>query len=36
MPIWENKEYLAVPALAPTEKPVMDFRKWASQFYAEV
>ena len=36
IPIWENKEYLAVPALAPTEKPVMDFRKWASQFYAEV
>jgi len=35
VPIWENKVYLAVPALAPSEKPVMDFRKWASQFYAE-
>ena len=35
IPIWENKEYLAVPALASSEKPLMDFRKWASQFYVE-
>ncbi len=33
IPIWENKEFLAVPALAPSEKPLMDFRKWAAQFY---
>lgn len=35
IPIWESKEFLAVPALAPSEKPLMDFRKWAAQFYAE-
>ena len=35
IPIWETKEYLAVPALAPSEKPVTEFRKWAAQFYVE-
>lgn len=34
IPIWESKTFLAVPALAPSEKPLTDFRKWASQFYA--
>jgi hypothetical protein len=36
IPIWESKSYLPVPALAPNEKPVTEFRKWAAQFYVEV
>lgn len=36
IPIWEHKTYLPVPALAPTEKPVTEFRRWAQQFYADV
>jgi nitrite reductase/ring-hydroxylating ferredoxin subunit len=35
IPIWESKAYVAVPALAPSEKPVTEFRRWAAQFYAE-
>ena len=35
IPIWENKAYLARPALADTDGPFTRFRKWASQFYAE-
>jgi len=35
IPIWEAKRYLARPALASIEKPIMDFRAWAKQFYAE-
>ena len=34
-PIWENKAYLARPALADTDGPFTKFRRWASQFYAE-
>ncbi len=34
IPIWEAKSYLPVPALASSEKPVTEFRKWAAQFYA--
>jgi hypothetical protein len=34
-PIWENKAYLARPALADTDGPFTKFRKWAAQFYAE-
>jgi phenylpropionate dioxygenase-like ring-hydroxylating dioxygenase large terminal subunit len=34
IPIWAHKTFLPVPALAPSEKPVMAFRKWADQFYA--
>ncbi len=34
MPIWESKRFVATPALAPTERPVTEFRRWASQFYA--
>lgn len=34
IPIWEAKTYLPVPALAPTEKPITELRKWAAQFYA--
>ena len=34
-PIWENKAHITRPALADTDGPIMKFRKWASQFYAE-
>jgi hypothetical protein len=34
-PIWEHKVYLDAPALADTDGPVMAYRRWASQFYAE-
>ena len=36
IPIWESKTFLPVPSLAPSEKPVTEFRKWAAQFYASV
>ena len=35
IPIWEAKRFVPVPALAPNEKPVTEFRRWATQFYAE-
>ena len=31
----ENKTFLPVPALADTDGPIIKFRKWYSQFYAE-
>jgi hypothetical protein len=34
MPIWEAKFYNPSPALAPSEKGITTFRKWAAQFYA--
>jgi phenylpropionate dioxygenase-like ring-hydroxylating dioxygenase large terminal subunit len=34
-PIWEHKAFLPTPALADTDGPIMKFRKWYSQFYAE-
>ncbi len=34
VPIWENKRFVASPALAPYERPITEFRAWASQFYA--
>lgn len=34
IPIWESKRYVPSPALAPSERPVTEFRRWASQFYA--
>jgi phenylpropionate dioxygenase-like ring-hydroxylating dioxygenase large terminal subunit len=34
-PIWENKAFIPVPALADTDGPIIKFRKWYSQFYAE-
>lgn len=34
IPIWEHKAYQPSPALAPNEKPVTEFRRWATQFYA--
>jgi len=35
IPIWENKRYRKNPALAPSEKPIMDYRRWYAQFYAD-
>jgi nitrite reductase/ring-hydroxylating ferredoxin subunit len=35
IPIWENKRFQPTPALAPSERPVTEFRRWAAQFYAE-
>jgi len=34
-PIWEHKTFVPTPALADTDGPIMQFRKWYSQFYAE-
>jgi 3-ketosteroid 9alpha-monooxygenase subunit A len=34
-PIWEHKAFLPSPALADTDGPILKFRKWYSQFYAE-
>ena len=34
-PIWENKVFVPSPALADTDGPILKFRKWYSQFYAE-
>ena len=33
--IWEHKTFLPSPALADTDGPILKFRKWYSQFYAE-
>jgi len=35
IPIWENKRYQPSPALAPSERAVTEFRRWAGQFYPE-
>jgi phenylpropionate dioxygenase-like ring-hydroxylating dioxygenase large terminal subunit len=35
VPIWENKAYVPHPALSNADGPIMKFRKWAAQFYAE-
>jgi 3-ketosteroid 9alpha-monooxygenase subunit A len=35
IPIWENKQYRPNPALTPSEKPIMDFRRWYAQFYCD-
>ena len=35
IPIWEAKRYIESPALAPSEKPIADYRRWFSQFYVE-
>jgi nitrite reductase/ring-hydroxylating ferredoxin subunit len=36
IPIWEHKRFQPSPALAPSEKPITEFRKWAKQFYIDV
>jgi hypothetical protein len=33
--IWENKSYIAPPALAKGDGPVGKYRQWAKQFYPE-
>lgn len=33
VPIWENKRYRAKPGLMEGEGPIMEYRRWASQFY---
>jgi nitrite reductase/ring-hydroxylating ferredoxin subunit len=33
IPIWENKRYIPTPALAPSEKPITEYRRWYQQFY---
>ncbi len=33
-PIWEHKRFVERPALADTDGPFLQFRQWASQFYA--
>ncbi|MEZ5136622.1 MAG: Rieske 2Fe-2S domain-containing protein [Acidimicrobiales bacterium] len=35
IPIWKYKGHLQRPALADTDGPYLQFRSWASQFYAE-
>jgi nitrite reductase/ring-hydroxylating ferredoxin subunit len=34
-PIWEHKAFIPSPALADNDGPILKFRKWYSQFYAE-
>ena len=33
VPIWENKRYRERPVLCEGDGPIMQYRKWASQFY---
>lgn len=33
MVVWENKAHLPTPSLAEGDGPVMEFRRWAQQFY---
>jgi hypothetical protein len=33
-PIWEHKVHRANPSLAVGERSILDFRRWAGQFYA--
>ena len=35
IPIWENKVYRPEPALSDADGPILQFRRWFSQFYAE-
>ncbi|MFC9897687.1 aromatic ring-hydroxylating dioxygenase subunit alpha [Nocardia sp. NPDC127579] len=34
--VWENKKYMAKPALAQGDGPIHKFRRWANQFYPEL
>ena len=34
VPIWENKVYRERPGLCEADGPIMQYRRWASQFYA--
>ena len=33
IPIWEHKRYVPSPSLAPSEKPITEYRRWYEQFY---
>ncbi|HVN50209.1 MAG TPA: Rieske 2Fe-2S domain-containing protein [Acidimicrobiales bacterium] len=33
IPIWENKVYRDRPVLTKSERPILEHRKWAEQFY---
>jgi phenylpropionate dioxygenase-like ring-hydroxylating dioxygenase large terminal subunit len=33
IPIWEHKRYEPSPALARSEKPILEWRRWFAQFY---
>ena len=33
--VWENKAYVPLPALAHGDGPIMQYRRWCEQFYAE-
>jgi len=33
--IWKHKAHIPVPALADGDGPIMQFRRWAQQFYVE-
>lgn len=33
-PIWNNKTYVELPKLAKGDGPIMEFRRWAKQFYS--
>lgn len=35
VPLWEHKAYVPQPRLADNDGPILKFRRWASQFYAE-
>lgn len=35
IPIWENKTFLPVPALAAEDGPIMEYRRWCKQFYVD-
>ena len=32
-PIWENKRFVAMPVLSPTDGPIGVYRRWTRQFY---
>ncbi len=34
VPIWENKVYRERPGLCEADGPILQYRRWASQFYA--
>jgi nitrite reductase/ring-hydroxylating ferredoxin subunit len=34
--IWQNKIYVEHPKLAKGDGPIMEFRRWAKQFYSDV
>ena len=35
IPIWENKIYRPHPVLTKSERPILEHRRWAQQFYSD-